>query len=138
MSRRSAGSSLLFYDCKSEGVTIQVLCDAKESSGPSFAEQHEHLRRGDWIGIIGFSGRTKPKSRDVGELSIIARQVVLLTPCLYQLPSQHYGFKDLETRHRQKYLDYLMNDSSRRNIVTRAKIIKFVRQFLDNRDFLEV
>jgi hypothetical protein len=41
----------------------------KEATGTPFAEQHEHLRREDWIGVVGFPGRTQPKSQDSGELS---------------------------------------------------------------------
>lgn len=82
MSQRSYGASLRFYDCKAEGVNVQVMCEANEATGVPFLQQHEHLRRGDWIGVVGFPGRTNPKSRDTGELSIFAREVTLLTPCL--------------------------------------------------------
>ncbi|KAI1809295.1 hypothetical protein GGS20DRAFT_572646 [Poronia punctata] len=138
MAQRSYGASLRFYDCKAEGVSIQVMCDAKNASGTPFAEQHDHLRRGDWIGVIGFPGRTKPKSRDVGELSIFAREVVLLTPCLHQLPSSHFGLKDKEQRYRQRYLDLILNDTTRATFIRRAKMISYLRQFLNDRDFLEV
>ncbi|KAI0871054.1 hypothetical protein GGS24DRAFT_77763 [Hypoxylon argillaceum] len=138
MSQRSYGSSLRFYDCKAEGVSVQIMCDAKEATGLAFAEQHDHLRRGDWIGVVGFPGRTKPKSRDVGELSIFAREVVLLTPCLHQLPSSHFGLKDKEQRYRQRYLDLILNDTTRATFARRSKIIGYLRQFLNDRDFLEV
>lgn len=51
MAQRSYGNSLRFYDCKAEGVSIQIMCDAKEATGMAFAEQHDHLRRGDVSGI---------------------------------------------------------------------------------------
>ncbi|GAW26049.1 putative lysyl-tRNA synthetase [Rosellinia necatrix] len=138
MSQRSYGASLRFYDCKAEGISVQVMCEANEATGVPFLQQHEHLRRGDWIGVVGFPGRTNPKTRDVGELSIFAREITLLTPCLHQLPSAHYGFKDKEQRFRQRYLDLVMNDSTRKTFITRAKIIGFIRDFLNQRDFLEV
>ena len=47
MSQRSYGASLRFYDCKAEGVSIQIMCDAKNAADVPFAEQHDHLRRGD-------------------------------------------------------------------------------------------
>ncbi len=47
MAQRSSSASLRFYDCKAEGVSIQIVCDAKEATGMPFAEQHDHLRRGD-------------------------------------------------------------------------------------------
>ncbi|KAI1110510.1 hypothetical protein F5Y14DRAFT_359943 [Nemania sp. NC0429] len=138
MAQRSYGASLRFYDCKAEGVSIQIMCDAKEATGMAFAEQHDHLRRGDWIGVVGFPGRTKPRTRDVGELSIFAREVVLLTPCLHQLPSSHFGLKDKEQRYRQRYLDLILNDTTRATFAKRSQIIGYLRQFLNDRDFLEV
>ncbi|OCL01546.1 lysyl-tRNA synthetase [Glonium stellatum] len=138
ITKRSYGNSLRFYDVKAEGVSMQIMCEVKEATGTPFAEQHEHLRRGDWIGVVGFPGRTQPKSRDSGELSIFAREVFLLTPCLHQLPTVHYGFKDQEQRHRQRFLDLIMNDSTRNTFIARTKIVKYIRNFFDSRDFLEV
>ena len=68
----------------------------------------------------------------------MAKQVILLSPCLHQLPTLHYGFKDGEQRHRQRFLDLIMNDPTRNTFVTRTRIIKYIRQFFDERDFLEV
>lgn len=138
MTKRSYGNNLRFYDVKAEGVPMQIMCEVREATGTPFAEQHEHLRRGDWIGVVGFPGRTQPKSRDSGELSILAREVFLLTPCLHQLPTVHYGFKDQEQRHRQRFLDLIMNDSTRNTFTARTKIVKYIRNFFDSRDFLEV
>ena len=90
------------------------------------------------IGVVGFPGRTNPKTRGVGELSVFARDVTLLTPCLHLLPSQHYGLKDQEQRYRQRYLDLMINDSTRQIFETRAKIIQYLRRFLDSRGFIEV
>jgi len=95
---------------------------------------NEHNR----IGVVGFPGRTNPRSHDVGKLSVFARDVVLLTPCLHQLPSQHYGFKDQEQRYRQRYLDLMMNDSTRKIFETRSKVIRYLRRFFDDRGFIEV
>ncbi|EEP76384.1 lysyl-tRNA synthetase [Uncinocarpus reesii 1704] len=137
--KRSSGAKLIFYDIRAEGVKVQVACQAQESTGDvPFEAQHEHLRRGDIIGIIGFPGRTSPKTRDDGELSIFAQQVILLTPCLHQIPSEHYGFKDQEQRYRQRYLDLIMNDKSRNVFVTRSKMISYIRRYFDERDFVEV
>lgn len=57
--KRSSGSKLAFYDVRTEGVKVQVMCQAQEvrEGAPSFDAQHEHLRRGDIIGIIGYPGR---------------------------------------------------------------------------------
>ena len=54
------------------------------------------------------------------------------------MPHLHYGLKDKETRFRQRYLDLMMNDWVKQKFVTKAKIIKYLRNFLDNLGFLEV
>jgi lysyl-tRNA synthetase class 2 len=117
------------------------LNDAKEG-GPSFADQHEHLRRGDIIGIVGYPGRTAPKSKieagEEGELSIFATETILLTPCLHQLPDEYYGLKDQEKRHRQRYLDLIMNEPTRNVFITRSKMITYIRKYFDEQDFVEV
>ncbi|KAJ5928891.1 lysyl-tRNA synthetase [Penicillium verhagenii] len=137
--KRSSGNKLTFYDIRAEGVKIQVMCQAQNSSSTvPFEDQHEHLRRGDIIGVVGFPGRTAPKNRPDGELSIFATEVILLSPCLHAIPSEHYGFQDKEQRYRQRYLDLIMNDRSRNIFRTRAKIVSYIRHYLDSRDFTEV
>ena len=138
--KRVSGAKLVFYDVRAEGVKIQIMCQAQEVSGSvSFEDQHEHLQRGDIIGIIGYPGRTAPRSRpNEGQLSIFAREIILLTPCLHQIPSEHYGFKDQEQRYRQRYLDLIMNDNARNVFVTRSKMITYIRKFFDEKDFVEV
>ncbi|PGH17382.1 lysine-tRNA ligase [Polytolypa hystricis UAMH7299] len=139
MTSRAAGAKLKFYDLRAEGVKVQVACQTQEATGDvSFEAQHEHLRRGDIIGVIGFPGRTAPKNRGEGELSIFAQQVILLAPCLHQLPSSHHGFKDQETRFRQRYLDLIVNERSRNVFLTRSKMVSYIRRFFDERDFVEV
>lgn len=137
--KRSSGAKLIFYDVRAEGVKVQVMCQAQHAkSDVPFEAQHEQLRRGDIIGIVGFPGRSNPKNRADGELSIFATEVVLLAPCLHAIPSEHYGFQDKEQRFRQRYLDLIMNDKSRNVFVTRSKIIRYIRNFFDTRDFIEV
>ncbi|KAL3479944.1 hypothetical protein BJX99DRAFT_221534 [Aspergillus californicus] len=136
--KRSSGAKLIFYDIRAEGVKVQVVCQAQNAGDASFEDQHEHLRRGDIIGIVGFPGRSNPKNRPDGELSIFATEVVLLAPCLHAIPSEHYGFQDKEQRFRQRYLDLIMNDKSRNVFVTRSKIVTYIRNYFDTRDFVEV
>ncbi|KAB8346354.1 hypothetical protein FH972_023397 [Carpinus fangiana] len=115
------------------------MCQANNStSAVTFADQHEYLRRGDVIGIVGYPGRTNPSQRAVGELSIFAREVVLLTPCLHMMPTEHYGFKDQEQRYRRRHLDLIMNNEVRQTFIQRGRIIEYVRRFFNDRDFLEV
>ncbi|TQS35001.1 hypothetical protein Golomagni_04593 [Golovinomyces magnicellulatus] len=141
--KRASGTKLVFYDVRTEGVKLQVMCQAQEAKeGVPFAEQHEHLRRGDIIGIVGYPARTAPAKKiekgEEGELSIFATEIVLLTPCLHQLPDEYYGFKDQEQRHRKRYLDLIMNEPTRNVFLTRSKTISYIRQFLDTQDFIEV
>ncbi|POI35059.1 hypothetical protein CIB84_001189 [Bambusicola thoracicus] len=91
------------------------------------------LRRGDIIGVVGNPGKTKK-----GELSIIPYEITLLSPCLHMLPHLHFGLKDKETRYRQRYLDLILNDYVRQKFITRAKIVTYIRSFLDELGFLEM
>lgn len=138
--KRASSTKLVFYDIRAGGVKVQIVCQAQESSGEvPFEAQHEPLRRGDIIGVVGYPGRTAPKNRpNEGELSVFAREVILLTPCLHQIPSEHFGLQDVETRFRQRYLDLIMNDKSRSILVTRAKIVSYVRRYFDDNGFVEV
>ncbi|KAF2625138.1 lysyl-tRNA synthetase [Macroventuria anomochaeta] len=140
MSIRSSSNALRFYVCKAEGKTVQVMCQLQNAKGDvPFEKQHENIQRGDIIGVIGWPGVTQPKNRpDGGDLSIFAQEVILLTPCLRMLPTEHFGYKDQEQRHRNRFLDLIMNDSTRETFITRSRIVKYVRQYLDERDFLEV
>ncbi|KAK6595873.1 lysyl-tRNA synthetase [Botrytis cinerea] len=142
--KRASGNKLVFYDVKSEDTKIQVMCQLQESreGAPAFESQHEPLRRGDVIGIVGYPGRTAPKNKiekgEEGELSIFATEIILLTPCVQQLPDEYYGFKDNEKRHRQRYLDLIMNDASRKVLMTRSDMTAYIRNYFNSRDFKEV
>ncbi|KAF9994557.1 lysyl-tRNA synthetase, partial [Entomortierella chlamydospora] len=128
---------LRFYDLHSDGVKIQITAQVQDSER-DFNEVHDNLRRGDIIGVKGVAGRTKPKKGGDGELSIFPRDIILLSPCLRMLPTTHFGFKDQESRYRQRYLDLIMNNHVRDIFKTRARIINYLRKFLDDQDFLEV
>lgn len=65
-------------------------------------------------------------------------ELTLLTPCLHMLPHLHFGLKDQETRYRKRYLDLIMNEEVKQKFIKRAKIINYVRKFLDSLGFLEV
>lgn len=68
----------------------------------------------------------------------MATKLTLLTPCLHMLPHLHFGLKDQETRYRKRYLDLILNEDVKHKFITRAKIINYVRKFLDSLGFLEV
>ncbi|XP_005181268.1 lysine--tRNA ligase isoform X2 [Musca domestica] len=131
---RESGAKLIFYDLRGEGVKLQVMANAKlYKDEQSFEVDTGKIRRGDIIGINGFPAKTKK-----GELSIVPKEIKLLSPCLHMLPHLHFGLKDKETRYRQRYLDLILNNRVRDIFQIRAKIISFVRQFLDRMGFLEI
>jgi len=132
--KRAAGAALVFYDLRADGAQIQVLSDKRNyHNAEEFERIHALLRRGDIVGVRGFPCRAKR-----GELSIIPLEMILLSPCLHMLPKARTGLKDQETRYRQRYLDLIMNDFVRSTFQKRTQVIKYVRQFLDERGFLEV
>ncbi|CAH2352548.1 lysine--tRNA ligase, cytoplasmic [[Candida] railenensis] len=140
MRKRESGSKLKFYSLKGDGVEVQIMAQAQDVAGgvEEYEKMHEYLRRGDVIGITGYPGRTSPAKGGEGEVSVFATSVQLLTPCLHMLPTEHYGFKDQEARYRKRYLDLIMNESTRDRFKVRSKIISYIRRFLDTRDFVEV
>eukprot|EP00064_Thunnus_orientalis_P002690 superscaffoldBa00000206_g2697 len=132
--KRASGAKLLFYDMRGEGVKLQVMANSRNyKSEEAFVAINNKLRRGDIIGVRGNPGKTKK-----GELSIIPMEMTLLSPCLHMLPHLHFGLKDKETRFRQRYLDLIINDYVRQKFITRAKIITYLRRFLDEMGFLEI
>lgn len=139
MTKREAGSKLRFYVLKGDGVQIQVMAQAQDAESLEIYEkEHDNLRRGDIIGVVGYPGRTSPAKGGEGEVSVFATSIQLLTPCLHMLPTEHYGFKDQEARYRKRYLDLIVNDSVRDRFKVRSAIISYIRRFLDTRDFIEV
>jgi len=132
MSKRGQGK-LVFYDLHADGEHIQVMCPAEHHEVGNFLEEHAKIKHGDIIGVRGFPGKSKK-----GELSVFPRQVKLLSPCMHMLPRAHFGLKDQEVRYRQRYLDLMLDPNARKTFQTRAKIISFIRRYLDARGFLEV
>jgi len=88
---------------------------------------------GDIIWVSGTLFKTK-----TGELSVKATQIALLTKCLRPLPEKFHGLTDQEIRYRQRYVDLMVNEDSRRVFRARTEIVRFIRSYLDAMDFLEV
>lgn len=88
---------------------------------------------GDTVGITGTAFRTH-----MGEMSIKANSVEMLSKSLRPLPEKWHGLKDVETRYRQRYVDLIVNPEVRNTFVKRSQIIRSVREVLDSHDFLEV
>ncbi len=88
---------------------------------------------GDIVGASGVLFKT-----NTGELSVQVDDVRLLTKALRPLPDKFHGLADQETRYRQRYLDLITNDESRKTFLVRSKVIEYIRRFLTERAFLEV
>ena len=88
---------------------------------------------GDIVGAEGTLFRTR-----TGELSVKAGEVVLLTKSLRPLPEKYHGLTDQEARYRQRYVDLIMNDDSRRVFQLRSRIVHYIREAFVERGFLEV
>jgi len=88
---------------------------------------------GDFIGITGQVFKTK-----TGEWTVLCEQIKLLTKSIRSLPEKFHGIKDPEKRYRQRYLDLIMNQNTRNIFITRSQIIQNIRQFLLDKQFLEV
>lgn len=88
---------------------------------------------GDIVGVKGFAFRTR-----TGEITVHAKELTLLSKSLQILPEKFHGLQDTDTRYRQRYLDLIMNQDSREVFIKRSKIIKEIRDFLDQRGFMEV
>lgn len=137
--KRESGSKLKFYVLHGDGVEVQVMSQLQDYANQDQYEQdHDLIKRGDIVGVEGYVGRTQPKKGGEGEISVFVTRIQLLTPCLHMLPADHFGFKDQETRYRKRYLDLIMNKDARGRFITRSKIIRYIRKFLDDRDFIEV
>lgn len=93
----------------------------------------ENFDIGDILGASGWPFRTK-----TGELSLHVTEISLLTKSLLPLPEKFHGLTDVETRYRQRYVDLIVNPEVRDVFIKRAKIVSLIREFMVNRDFLEV
>jgi lysyl-tRNA synthetase class 2 len=88
---------------------------------------------GDIVGIEGEVFKT-----NTGEISVKAKNVVLLSKSLQILPEKFHGLKDTDTRYRQRYVDLIVNPDVRDTFIKRSQIIREIRNYLDERDFMEV
>ena len=137
MAIRGAGK-LVFFVVQGDGETVQVMASerAYTEGKEAFQSIYKSIRRGDIVGFLGNPGKSQK-----GELSLFPTKIVMLSPCLRMLPKNKgnvSGLTSQDTRYRQRYLDLICNQESRKTFVTRAKIINYIRRYLDTRDFLEV
>lgn len=106
---------------------------ARDSIGEEAYADFKKYDVGDVIGVKGYVFKTK-----TGEISVHAEEVTLLTKSLRPLPEKYHGLKDTEARYRQRYLDLIMNQDVRNTFEKRSQILKEIRSFLAEKDFMEV
>ena len=121
-----------FFDISDFKGRIQCYLNAKAVGEESF-EIFKQLDLGDWIGIEGETFKTK-----VGEPTIKVESFKVLSKSLRPLPDKYHGLSDKETRYRQRYLDLVSNEVSRNVFLKRSLIVREIRDFLQDRGFIEV
>ncbi|KAL6508536.1 hypothetical protein OROGR_023247 [Orobanche gracilis] len=154
MNERSSSKERIFYDLHGVGGKVQVIAAVENSDldEAGFFNYHSGVKRFDIVGVIGFPGKSRS-----GELSIFAKSFTSLSYCLHMMPKinltrqivggwtpgsgrnpEAYILKDPETRYRQRYLDLILNPDVRNIFKTRARVVSYIRHFLDKLDFMEV
>ncbi|MCL7039321.1 hypothetical protein MKW94_023883 [Papaver nudicaule] len=159
MNKRASSSQLIFYDLHNDGFKVQLMVVASNSDmdAAEFGHLHSGVKRGDIVGVTGFPGKSRK-----GELSLFPRSFLVLSNCFHMMPREKaspgnantkkndlwipgtvrnpesYVLKDQETRYRQRYLDLMLNKEVPQIFKTRAKVVSYIRRFLEDLDFLEV
>lgn len=131
MSRRDMGKAN-FIDVHDKTGRMQIYVRINDVGEDTFAE-FKKWDLGDIIGVKGFVFRTRR-----GEISIHAQELTLLSKSLLPLPEKWHGLKDTELRYRQRYVDLIVNPEVKDTFVKRSKIISAMRNFLENRGYIEV
>ena len=131
MSKRGMGKAI-FCHIKDDRGTIQLYIRKDAVSEQEFADFRKY-DIGDIIGVTGFVFKTKTE-----EISVHVESVTLLSKSLRPLPEKFHGMTSTELKYRQRYVDLIMSDDSRRNFEIRSKFISYVRSFLDCRGYMEV
>ncbi len=131
MSKRGMGKAI-FCHIKDDHGSIQLYIRKDAVSEQEFADFRKY-DIGDIIGVSGFVFKTKTE-----EISVHVEAVTLLSKSLRPLPEKFHGMTSTELKYRQRYVDLIMSDDSRRNFEIRSKFISYVRSFLDGRGYMEV
>ena len=131
MSKRVMGKAS-FADLRDKSGNIQMYV-RRDDIGTDSYQEFKKFDIGDIVGVRGFVFRTK-----MGEISVHVTEIVLLSKSLLPLPEKFHGLTDRETRYRQRYVDLIVNPEVKDVFVKRSKIIKEIRNYLDDHAFMEV
>lgn len=130
---------LVFADINDYSGKLQICVKESEISPHEADNQYlgfndlPLLDLGDFIQIKGIVTKTKR-----GEISVLVKELILLTKSIRPMPSSHFGLKDEEERYRQRYVDFNLNPELRELFVRKSKFWNSMREFLSSKDFLEV
>ncbi|MFO7154875.1 MAG: lysine--tRNA ligase [Caldicoprobacter oshimai] len=131
MSKRVMGKASFAHIQDSAGQ-IQIFVRINDVGDEQY-QDFKSFDLGDIIGVTGEVFKTK-----TGEISVRAKNMVLLTKSLYPLPEKWHGLKDPDLRYRHRYVDLIVNPEVRRTFEIRSKVIRCIRNYLDTRGYLEV
>ena len=126
MARRDMGK-LIFLDLVDRSGRIQLLVQ------PERVGREMHVDLGDVIGVTGHPAKSRR-----GEPSLAVTAFELLSKIDRPLPDTFHGITDVEVKYRQRYLDLLVNDESRADLMIRSKLVASIRRYLDGEGFIEV
>ena len=131
MSKRVMGKASF---CNVQALKGNIQCYVcRDDLGEDSYKDFKRMDIGDIVGIKGFVFTTK-----MGEISVHAHSVTLLSKSLQILPEKYHGLTNTDTRYRQRYVDLIMNEDVKKTFVMRSKIISCIRRYLDDLGFLEV
>ena len=120
--------------CNVQDISGNIQCYvARDEIGEEPYAGFKKMDIGDIVGIKGFVFTTK-----MGEISIHVKEITLLSKSLQILPEKFHGLTDTDMRYRQRYVDLIMNEESKKTFITRSRIISEIRRWLDGQGFLEV
>ena len=131
MSKRVMGKASF---CNVQDLKGNIQCYVcRDDLGEDSYRDFKRMDIGDIVGVKGFVFTTK-----MGEISVHAHSVTLLSKSLQILPEKYHGLTNTDTRYRQRYVDLIMNEDVKKTFVMRSKIISCIRRYLDDLGFLEV
>ena len=120
--------------CNVQDLKGNIQCYvARDDLGEEAYKDFKRMDIGDIVGIKGIVFTTK-----MGEISIHATSMVLLSKSLQILPEKYHGLTNTDVRYRQRYTDLIMNEDVKKTFVMRSRIISCIRRYLDGQGFLEV
>ncbi|RKX38091.1 MAG: lysine--tRNA ligase, partial [Thermotogae bacterium] len=132
MSIRHHGKSSFFHIKDSTG-RVQIYINKQAVGDEKFKVFKKYVNIGDVVGIKGFPFKSR-----TGELTVFAEDFRILSKALRTLPEKWHGLKDKEIIYRQRYVEMIINDSALERFKKRFEVIKLIRDFLDNKGFIEV